>query len=351
MFNYINSDITAKEGNVVWVCGPYNQISEFIFDNLKKVYLPHMFEEGQYVKSYEDNLIYLDKATTAQQITDISKEPPFLGSHYILQGDLSDLETKVKRRLLKLIEDDKDYVYAFIGISQFRDYIQMSKDPKKEYGDCIYHFRRDERLLANFIRDKTKKDISEKAVKTYIRRTATHDNFILYIEKLKELDSPIAREDISKNIPDCTSYSMLDYFENMLTTQRKTVHMKALNDCLEAHTTWTYSRVLSGLTVLMDLKKLSIAGYLMPANMYGDIEHLKSIRKLPASLRNINVWLLKRYLILVMKLNLSELTYVYLAFLNTRPSAHNLYILTDIAYNRGETYDLIQAIASKDIVL
>lgn len=351
MFNYIRSDLTKKEGNTVWICGPGNQISTYVIDNLKQVYLPEMYKDGKYVRTFNDNLVYLDKSTTAQEISDISKEPPFLGSHYILQGDYSDLDNKVKRRLLKLIRDKKPYVYAFVSISQYKDYIQMSKDPKEDYGDCIYHFKRDEKLLGNYMRYVIGREVSEKAVKWYMRRTATHSNFMLYLDKLKELEADITRDIVMKEIPDCRRYTLVDYFENMLTSARKTVHMKALNDCLVVYNRNTYKNILKTLEILMDLKDLSIRGYLMPANMYGDIEHLKTIHKLPESLKYENVWLLKRYLALVMKLNLAELTYIYLAFLNTHPATHNLYILTDIVYNRAETSELIRAISCKEVVL
>ena len=342
-----------KSSNVVWIAGKQTQVTYYLLNKLKALYVPAYFEVGSMniKENFKENVISLNKNTSVEELNEISKEPPFLGSHYVLVGDYSDLSGKCKSKLLRVLKEEKPYIIALLLLGNYQDYKKLVDDKRYEdLGKLIYCYRPSQKLLNEYIRNYIKKEISDKAIYVYCNRTANQENFNLYLDTLKQLKAPITKEDVKSHIPNCNSYDIMDYLQNMFSQSRKTVHIKALTDILSIYGRKTYSEILNRIEILLHVKKLTLQGQLLAVTAGEDLERITENHLLPACLSKLNKNQIRGYLNMVSEISLGELHLIYLAFLNTKPNTHNLYILTDLIYNRhGEGKDMLIAICRNEI--
>lgn len=349
--DYIKYKDITSDNTILWICGKPNTLIHGLIGNIKRLISPEYFESEEKATQYADNIIHLTSNTSVQDLNDIFEEPPFLGDHYLLLGDASDLDNKVRRRLLVLLQKELHYIRSVLYISNYKHYKEIVTSKKVEIGKALYLFRIPKDLYKKYARDTIKKEIGDKALNIYLKRTETYDNFILYLDKLKTLKSPITSDMVKKHIPDCTSYTLDDYLRTLIIRDRKTVHMKALNSILSIYKRKTFEEVLNGLEILMSIKKLTLSGYLLPITAKEDLAYLEEHHKLPPCLEKISTYKIIRYLEIVSHISLTELHLIYLAFLNTKPSTQNLFILTDIVYNRNQTKQLLQSLCNRKLQL
>lgn len=341
----------TPENKIVWLCGKQSQLTLKLRDDIKLLIAGDYYSDGKLISDYRENLIQINKNTSQVELDEAFKEPPFLGDKYLLLGDLSDLENKVKRRLLKLLGGECKHVVSILFISNYRDYKQLADDKKFDIGKAIYLFRISYELYRDYARSVIKKEISDKALNIYIRRTDNYSNFVLYLDKLKTLPSPITSDVIKKEIPSCSQYTMEDYLKTLILKDKKTVHIKALNACLSQYRRKTYDEIMNSLKAMLDIKKLTLRGYLLPITASEDLAFLEDKQMLPESIQKFSISKIRNYLELTSAISLTELHLIYLSFLNTRPTTQNLFILTDIIYNRQETRQLLGSICNRTLKL
>ena len=342
--------ITENE-KVIWLCGKQSQLTMFVLNELKHKLAPFYFNEKGQVVNHKDNVIVLNNNTSSAHLEDLFKEPPFLGDYYFLIGDYSDLDNKVKRKLLNLLETPPNHIISVVYISQYRDYRTLADNKHFNIGKAIYLFRTPRELYHDYARNYIGCEISDKALNSYIKRTDNYENFILYLDKLSTLTPPITSDMIKKHVPDCSSYTMYDYLRTLIVRDKKTIHMKALQTCLETYKRKTFDEIIDNLEILINLKRLTLQGYILPYTIKEDLTYLEEHHLLPKVLEKLSAYKINKYLEVTSVISLSELNLVYLCFLNTKPSTQNLYILTDLIYNRNETKQLLGSICNRTLRL
>lgn len=348
---YIHYKNIADTNKILWLCGKPSQVTHYLVNRIKHKLAPHLFDKTGKIIDNMENVILLNRNTSVVQLDELFKEPPFIGDTYYLIGDYSDLDNPVKRKIVKLLENIPNHIIATLYISEYGHYRQLADNKTFNVGKAVYLFRLPRELYADYLRANLKGEITDKAVKLYLRRTDNYENFILYIDKLKEQIYPITPETVKKCIPDCSGYTMYDYLSTLITRNRKTVHMKALNDCLAVFKRKTYDEIMNNLEVMLTLKRLTLQGYILPYTIGEDLKYLEENHLLPEVLEKMNKYTIEKYLELTSTISLPELNLIYLCFLNTKPTTQNLYILTDLIYNRNETKQLLGSICNRKLRL
>lgn len=341
----------TDSNSVIWICGKVTQLSHYIVDNLKPILVPHYYANEESLKNFRDNIINLNNSINFIELEELLREPPFIGDTFLILGDLSDIDQKYRRRLFKILGANKPYIKAIIYISNYKDYKTLADNKDFKIGHAIYLFKLPKELYKDYARDYLKCEISDKALNSYIKRTDTYQNFLLYLAKLKTLTPPITSNMLNGVIPNCSVYDLDDYIKVIITRDKKTIHMKALNNCLNMYRRDTHKEIVNAIERLIDIKKLTLQGYLLAFTVDEDITYLSDHELLPESLFKLSTYKIKELIDIASVISLPELHLIYLCFLNVKPTTQNLFILTEILYNRDKVKHLVHGICTKKIRL